>query len=114
MIVSRHFLTRTVARAATGQLVFYQEGNQVKMTQHGYTRVVGIDVSKAKLDIAWGARGPLETIEYTELQMTQLLISKIDNPAETLIVLEATGGYKSPLVDLLHKSGIALAIVNPR
>lgn len=86
----------------------------MEMTQDGYSLVVGVDVSKAKLDIAWGSNGPLETIANTDKQIAQLLINKIEDPANTLIVMEATGGYESGLVDLLHKSNLALAVLNPR
>ena len=86
----------------------------MEMTQNGYSLVIGIDVSKAKLDIAWGPNGPLETIENTNAEIARLLIKKIEDPANTLIVMEATGGYESGLVDLLHKSKLSLAVVNPR
>ena len=86
----------------------------MEMTRRGYSLVVGVDVSKAKLDIAWGSNGPLETIENTDKQIAQLLIGKIEDSANTLVVMEATGGYESRLVDLLHKSNLALAVVNPR
>ena len=86
----------------------------MEMTQDGYLLVVGVDVSKAKLDIAWGRNGPVETIANSGEQIVQLLISKIEDPANTLVVMEATGGYESRLVDLLHKANLALAVVNPR
>jgi transposase len=75
--------------------------------------VIGIDVSKAKLDIAWGPDGPLETISNTDANIAQL-IDRIEDPAKTIVVMEATGGYESRLVDLLHKSRVALAVINPR
>jgi transposase len=86
----------------------------MEMTQEGYTLVIGIDVSKAKLDIALGSNGPLEIIENTNQQIIGKLIQKIKDPVNTLIVMEATGGYESGLVDLLHESNLALAVVNPR
>jgi len=76
--------------------------------------VLGVDVSKAKLDIVWGSDGLPETIENTDREITRNLISKIKDPANTLIVMEATGGYESNLVDLLHQSNLTLAVVNPR
>jgi len=39
--------------------------------------VLGVDVSKANLDIAWGADGSIETIENSDRQITQRLIRKI-------------------------------------
>jgi transposase len=67
----------------------------MKMTQKDYSLVIGIDVSKAKLDIAWGPNGPLETIENIDQEIARLLIKKIEDPVNTLIVMEATGGYES-------------------
>lgn len=86
----------------------------MKMTQNGYSLVIGVDVSKAKLDLAWGAEGPTETIKNTDNQIARLLIKKIEDPDKTLIVMEATGGYESRLVDSLHKAKLSLAVVNPR
>ena len=62
----------------------------MEMTQNGYSVVVGIDVSKAKLDIAWGSNGPLETIENSDKQIAQRFVNKIEDPANTLIVMEFT------------------------
>ncbi|MEQ1903959.1 MAG: transposase [Pirellulaceae bacterium] len=41
-------------------------------------------------------------------------IRSLSQPRETLVVMEATGGYESLLVELLHEHSIALAVVNPR
>ena len=38
----------------------------MEMTQTGYDLVVGIDVSKAKLDIVLGSQGSVETIDSCE------------------------------------------------
>ena len=76
--------------------------------------VIGVDVSKAKLDLAWGSNGPTETIANTDQAITRDLIAKIKAPVNTLIVMEGTGGYESSLVDLLHQSNLTLAVVNPR
>ncbi len=86
----------------------------MKMTQNDYSCVVGVDVSKAKLDVAWSSEGPSVEIENAKEQITKLLIQKIQDKAQTLVVLEATGGYESLLVELLHQGGIAVAVVNPR
>jgi len=69
--------------------------------------VLGVDVSKAKLDIAWGSDGSLDTIENSDRQIAQYLIRKIKNPANTLIVMEATGGYESSLIDLRSRANAA-------
>ncbi len=86
----------------------------MKMTQNGYSLMIGVDVSKAKLDLAWGANGRLQTIENSDRQIAELLIDYVTDRAATMIVLEATGGYQSRLVDSLHQAGIAVVVINPR
>jgi len=76
--------------------------------------VIGVDVSKAKLDVSWESDGTPETIENSDKKITRNLIAKIENPAKTLVVMEGTGGYESLLADLLHQAKVPLAIVNPR
>ena len=74
----------------------------MKMTPHGYTFVIGVDISKAKLDITWGSNGPLESIDNTEPAIAQQIVSKIKEPANTVIVMEATGGWlRKPVGQLL-------------
>ena len=69
------------------------------------------DVSKAKLDVATGFDNYAKAIE-------KLIQQQTINSRKTLVVAEATGGYESLLVDTLHKSKIAIAVVigvvNPR
>jgi transposase len=74
---------------------------------------VGIDVAKARLDIAvrpsgeqWTARNDAAGIEELAARLTEL--------APTLVVLEATGGLETPLAAALTAAGVALAIINPR
>lgn len=86
----------------------------MKMAPKDDLLVIGVDVSKAKLDIAWGSHGIPQTIENSSKEITRNLIAKIKDHAKTLIVMEGTGGYESLLVDLLHQENLALAIVNPR
>lgn len=84
------------------------------MTQNSYFHVIGIDVSKAKLDVAWTSNGAPETIENRAAIITKRLVRKIKEPANTVVVMEATGGYESELAETLHQAGISLSIVNPR
>jgi len=81
-------------------------------------RYVGIDVSKATLDVAQGTgktasefwQGPNddEGIERLIARLT------IDKAKPTLVVLEATGGYELLVASMLATAGIPVAIVNPR
>lgn len=70
---------------------------------------IGVDVSKAKLDIA--TESHVLEIDNTESAIGQF-VAKIG--ASTHVVLEATGGYERLLVRLLHEHGIAVSVVNPR
>ena len=82
--------------------------------RYPFSQFVGVDVSKATLDVAWGDRRPLLSIENTEKQIVNELIGRIENPRSTIVVMEATGGYEDRLVTLLHRHKIPLAVVNPR
>lgn len=83
----------------------------MKSTGPSFDYVVGVDVSKAKLDIAL----PNEsfTIENTTKAIQQQLVDRLQDKS-AIVVMEATGGYESQLVQLLHDHKIALAVVNRR
>ena len=79
-----------------------------------FTQVVGVDVSKAKLDFVLDdGKQPL-SIKNTPKEIVSKLIGQIENPQSAIVVMEATGGYEGRLVELLHQHKIALAVVNPR
>lgn len=74
---------------------------------------VGIDVSKSGLDIAvrpsgeaWSAANDEEAIDS--------LVSRLQELAPSLVVLEASAGYERPLVAALAVAGLPVAVVNPR
>jgi transposase len=73
---------------------------------------VGIDVSKAQLDVAQRPAGWF-TVPNTEAGLTQLLAHLAAEPP-TLIVLEATGGVELPLTGALAAAGLPVVVVNPR
>jgi transposase len=83
----------------------------MKSSQQSFDYTIGVDVSKAKLDIAL----PNEslTIENSAEAIKQQLVDRIQGDS-VIVVMEATGGYENQLVSVLHKNGIALAVVNPR
>ena len=86
----------------------------MKKKDYQYLQFVGVDVSKAKLDLAFGDGGQALSIDNTQKQIVTQLIERIENPKTTIVVMEATGGYESLLVTLLHQHHIAVAVVNPR
>lgn len=74
---------------------------------------VGIDVSKACLDVAarpqnkrWGVANNEPGIES--------LVASVKETRPTLIVLEATGGLEMPLVATLAAAELPVVVVNPR
>lgn len=83
----------------------------MKKDQPLFSCVVGVDVSKAKLDVAF--ESGVVTIDNTPQAILNELIARIDSET-SMVVMEATGGYEEQLVTLLHKHNVALAVVNPR
>ena len=77
--------------------------------------VVGIDVSKAHLDVAVGSTGRVERLTNTT-QGRAAVVARATRPGEqpVLAVVEATGGYERGIVDALDAAGVAVAVVNPR
>ena len=76
-------------------------------------KVIGIDVSKAKLDCwalpaqeAWG-------IDNDDGGIAALL-TQLRTRAPELVVLEATGGYETQAATALAAAGWRVAVVNPR
>jgi transposase len=74
--------------------------------------VAGIDVSKAKLDVAVGSH-TLFSVPNTREGLEQL-IPELKRLKVTLVVLEATGGLETLCVAMLAAAGLAPAVVNPR
>jgi transposase len=74
---------------------------------------VGIDVSKARLDVAFGKGGAVAEFANSEEGIGQLAARLAESPAE-LVVLEATGGYEGLVAGVLAGHGVPVAVVNPR
>jgi transposase len=74
---------------------------------------VGVDVSKGSLDVAAYGTGKKWNFSNDDRGISQLLeVFKAVVP--TLVVMEATGGYETPLAYALKKVAIPCAVVNPR
>ena len=74
-------------------------------------RFVGIDVSKAQVDVAVRPTGKRWPLPYDQTGIEGLIPQIVDlEPA--LVLLEATGGLELPLVAAL--AAAALPVVNPR
>ncbi|APZ91292.1 IS110 family transposase [Fuerstiella marisgermanici] len=73
----------------------------------------GIDVAKAKLDVALSS-GKRVTTFGNDADGHQQLLRFLETAQASLVCLEATGGYERSLVAALHKACHATAVVNPR
>jgi len=75
--------------------------------------VVGIDVSKAVLDVAVLPSGQM--LQFAnDANGIEALGKKLQSEAAELVVMEATGGYETALGAALVGSGLRVAVVNPR
>lgn len=74
---------------------------------------VGIDVAKAKLDVASDPPGWTTTTPNTEAGIRHL-VPQVQALAPARIVVEATGGYELPVVCALVEAGLPVTVVNPR
>ena len=79
----------------------------------GESKFVGIDVSKAQLDVAVRPAGKRWTLPYDETGI-EGLIPQIVDLEPTLVLLEATGGLELPLVAALAAAALPVVVVNPR
>lgn len=76
-------------------------------------KIIGVDVSKKKLDIALD-ENHVVTLDNSQEAFTQFLKS-LDEPHETLsFIMEATGGYEKAFKEFLLKHSIKIAVVNPK
>lgn len=78
-----------------------------------YERVIGIDVSSKKLDIA-DSLGKLPPVVVYSVESISKVIKKLSKPDQTLVVCESSGGWEDVLVDMLHEAKVNVAVVNPR
>jgi transposase len=74
---------------------------------------VGIDVSKARLDIAVRPGTETWTVAPDEAGLAAL-VKRLTALAPALVVLEATGGLEAPVVSALAAAGLPVVVVNPR
>jgi transposase len=74
---------------------------------------VGIDVAKARLDLALEPSGEAWSVTNDAAGMEDL-VSRIVPLGPTLIVLEATGGYEAAVAATLASAGLPVVVTNPR
>jgi transposase len=74
---------------------------------------VGIDVSKAQLDVEIRPTGEKESVANDKVGI-KALVKRLAKIKPTLIVLEATGGYERQVTRALASAELAVYVVNPR
>ncbi len=78
-----------------------------------YKRVIGIDISTERLDVADSNAKIVQEVDYTIDDIKSKILKFIKKPSETLVVCEATGGLEYELVDMLHDAKIDVVVANP-
>jgi len=74
---------------------------------------VGIDVSKARLDVAAHPQPGQWSFAHDEQGLAEL-VACVRRLRPALVVLEASGGWEVPVAGALAAAGLSLAVVNPR
>lgn len=75
---------------------------------------VGIDVSKATLDVAWSTDPAARWQTTNDEAGWTALVAHVRALQPTVVVLEATGGYEIGAATALSMASVPVAIVNPR
>ena len=74
---------------------------------------VGIDVSKARLDVAIGPTGERDSVVNDKVGI-KALVKRLAEIQPTLIVMEATGSMERQVSAALGGAGLPVVVVNPR
>ncbi|PPJ44897.1 IS110 family transposase [Rhizobium sp. KAs_5_22] len=74
--------------------------------------VVGIDVSKDRLDVAVAPSGLVFQVANTQAGIDDL-VSRLEPIGAEVVALEATGGFETAAVAGLSAAGLAVVVVNP-
>lgn len=74
--------------------------------------VVGIDVGKAKLDVAITTDKRVRVWTNDDAGRVELVEWVVSQEA-SLVVVEASGGYEAAVVSALVERGLAVSLVNP-
>lgn len=74
---------------------------------------VGIDVSKAHLDVAVHGEPEIRRVGNEEEEIHDL-VKELARLSPALVVVEATGGFEMPVAAALAAAGVPVVIANPR
>lgn len=85
------------------------------MTDAAESIFVGIDVSKATLEVALDDKSRTQTFANDEAGLRALLANlQAHKHSIAVVLLEATGGLEQPAAALLCANGFAVMVINPR
>lgn len=74
--------------------------------------IVGIDVSKDRLDVALRPSGEVFVVERSAVGLDSL-IARLRSVAPHIVALEATGGFETIVTAALAAAGLPVVVVNP-
>lgn len=74
---------------------------------------VGIDVAKDQLEVALGSEGPVRSFANDDAGIRSLA-DELSGRTCVRIVLEATGGFETPVASVLAARGLPVVVANPR
>lgn len=83
------------------------------MTRNSYKFYIGIDVSKAKLDVVMSNSDAILQFSNDEIGLKEL-IKVLPSKKDSLVILEATGGYEKVAASYLRARKYNAAVVNAR
>lgn len=75
---------------------------------------VGIDVSKAKLDVFHGGLQQHKEFEHSPASIAELIVWLLESGPIALVVLEASGGYEMDVWQALCDANVPTARINPK
>jgi transposase len=82
------------------------------MNESFFSEYVGVDVSKAKLDIASGKTGEYWQ-ESNDGVGIQHIVKRIKDMPASMTIVESTGGLETALITELFAAGLPFALVHP-
>lgn len=102
---------RTTARAARASS---DSLGRETMNMSVYHTIIGVDVSKDKLDIFESKTRKLQIVDNANASIQEFVESCAVKGRRTLVVMEATGGYEDQLVQSLLDRSIDCVVANPK
>ena len=103
-----------IGKAGRWGAVVSRSGMEAVMDERGMSgEFVGIDVAKARLDVALCPSGEHWTVEHDEVGIAAV-VERLAAQSPTLVILEATGGLELALVAALVAAAVPVQVVNPR